>query len=175
MDNKLSPQEIVDQAKQTYQAGDYPLAAEIFAKAASVYTEMGDVLMAAEMHNNQSVALLQAKQPQAALEVVQGTEEVFAQAGDFRREGMALANQASALQALRRHKEAIDSFTKAGEALQKADEGELRVGVMQLLSLLYLRHFKFYEAVLALQSGLSGVKNPTFKQRFMKKILFMRL
>ena len=46
---------------------------------------------------------------------------------------------------------------------------------MQLLSMLYLRRFKFYEAVIALQSGLAGVKNPTPKQRFMKKILFVRL
>ena len=175
MNNKLSAQEIVNQAKLTYQAGNYVLAAQGFAEATSAYTEMGDALMAAEMQNNQSVALLRAKQPQAALEVVQGTEKIFAQAGDFHREGMALANQASALQALKRDKEAIDNFKNAGDALQKANEGDSRVQVMQLLSLLYLRHFKFYEAILALQSGLSGVKNPTPRQRFMKKILFVRL
>jgi tetratricopeptide (TPR) repeat protein len=121
------------------------------------------------------VALLRANQPQAALEAVQGTEKVFAEAGDFRRQGMALANQASALQALKRFKDAIEDFKKAGDALQKADEGDLRVEVMQLLAMLYLRNFKFIEAILALQSGLSGVKNPTPRQRLMKKILFIRL
>ena len=121
MNNKLSAQEIVNQAKLTYQAGNYVLAAQGFAEATSAYTEMGDALMAAEMQNNQSVALLRAKQPQAALEVVQGTEKIFAQAGDFRREGMALANQASALQALKRDKEAIDSFIKCRRCLAESE------------------------------------------------------
>jgi tetratricopeptide (TPR) repeat protein len=175
MNDKLSPQEIVDQAKLTYQAGDYASAAQQFAQAVTVYTEMSDRLMAAEMRNNQSVALLRANQPQAALEAVQGTEKIFAEAGDFRRQGMALANQASALQALKHFNDAIEDFKKAGDALQKADEGDLRVEVMQLLAMLYLRHFKFIDAILALQSGLSGVKNPTPRQRLMKKILFIRL
>jgi len=46
---------------------------------------------------------------------------------------------------------------------------------MQLLASLYMGRFKFIDAVVALQSGLAGVKNPTPKQRFMKKLLFIRL
>jgi hypothetical protein len=46
---------------------------------------------------------------------------------------------------------------------------------MQQLSMLHLRRFKFYDAILTLQSGLAGVKNPSLKQRLMKKILFARL
>jgi len=46
---------------------------------------------------------------------------------------------------------------------------------MQQLAMLHLRRFKFYDAVLTLQSGLAGVKNPNLKQRFMKKILFVHL
>jgi tetratricopeptide (TPR) repeat protein len=175
MNNNLSPQDFVEKAKLAYQTGDYSLAAQIFSEATTVYTEMGDALMAAEMRNNQSVSLLRAKNPQAALEAVQGTDKVFAEAGEGRRQGMALANRASALQALKRVPDAIDDFKKAGDVLQKADEGDLRVEVMQLLSMLYLRKFKIYEAILALQSGLAGAKNPTPRQRFMKKILFMRL
>ena len=131
--------------------------------------------MSAEMKNNQSVALLRNKQAQAALEAAQGTDEVFAEAGDTRRQGMALANQASALEALKRFKEAIDFYTRAGEALEKAGEMDLRLEVMQLLSALYLRRFKLFDAIIALQSGLAAVKNPTPKQRFMKKLLFFRL
>jgi tetratricopeptide (TPR) repeat protein len=175
MINKLSPQELADQAKRSYQDGDYLPAAQAFADAATAYSGTGDALMSAEMQNNRSVTLLRANQAQAAFEAAQGTEKVFEQAGDFRRQGMALANQASALQALKRFNDAVDDYKKAGDALEKADEGELRVEVMQLLSMLYLRRFKFYEAVIALQSGLAGVKNPTPKQRFMKKILFVRL
>jgi tetratricopeptide (TPR) repeat protein len=175
MTKAYTPQEIADQAKQIYQAGDYPLAAQAFARAADAYLEIDDVLMSAEMHNNQSVALLRAKQADAALEAAQGTEIVFADARDYRRQGMALANQASALEALKRFPETIELYKQAGDILEKAGEFDLRAEVMQLLSMHYLRRFKFYEAVIALQSGLSAVKNPTPKQRFMKKILFIRL
>ena len=175
MINKLSPQELADQAKRSYQDGDYLPAAQAFADAATAYSGTGDALMSAEMQNNRSVALLRANQAQAAFETAQGTEKVFEQVGDFRRQGMALANQASALQALKRFDDAVDGYKRAGEALKKADEGDLCIVVMQQLSVLYLRRFKFYEAIIALQSGLAGVKNPTPKQRFMKKILFVRL
>jgi tetratricopeptide (TPR) repeat protein len=175
MINKTSPQETAKLAKQSYEAGNYPGAFEGYAKAAASYAEAGDSLLAAEMKNNQSVALLRDKQAQAALEASQGTDIVFAEIGDDRRQGMALANQASALEALKRSKEAIDFYARAGEALNKAGEIELRLEVMQLLAALYLRRFKLYDAIITLQSGLIALKNPTPKQRFMKKLLFFRL
>jgi tetratricopeptide (TPR) repeat protein len=175
MDDTLSAQEIADQAKQTYQAGDYLQAAQAFARAASAYASSGDSPMSAEMKNNQSVALLLSGDAQAALEAVEGTQAVFADSNDFRRQGMALANQATALQALKRVKDSIEYYKMAADALEKADEGNLRAEVMQLLAALYLKKFKLYDAVISLQSGLAGVKNPTAKQRLMKKILFVRL
>ena len=175
MTNALSPQEIIDQAKRTYQAGDYLQAAQEFAEAASVYANTGDALMSAEMKNNQSVALLLVGKAQAALEAIEGTEKIFADSEDFRRQGMALANQATALQTLKRLKDSMEYYQRAGVALEKAGEGDLRADVMQQLSILHLRRFKFYDAIITLQSGLAGVKNPNLKQRWMKKILFVRL
>ncbi len=175
MNTSLNLKEMADKAKSIYMSGDYPAAAAAFADAGAAYTAAGDALGAAEMQNNRSVALLRAGDPKAALEAVQGTEKVFADGGDFRRQGMALANEGSALQALKRNQEAVEKFTRSAEVLDKAGEGDLRLEVMQLLSSQYLRRFKFFEAILALQSGLSGVKNPTPRQKLMKKILFIRL
>ena len=79
-----------------------------YANAADAFKETSDLLMSAEMRNNQSVALLRDKQAQAAFEAALGTDEVFADIGDNRRQGMALANQAAALAALKRPKEAIE-------------------------------------------------------------------
>jgi tetratricopeptide (TPR) repeat protein len=169
------PQSLAAHAKRIYESGDFLAASQAFAETAASFTEAGDKLMAAEMNNNQSVALLRARQPQAALEAVAGTEAVFAEAGDFRRLGMAQANRASALEALKHYPDAIAAYKEAGEALEKAGEDQLRVQVMQLLSALYLRRWKFLDAVITLQSGLAGVKNPTPKQRLMKKFLFFRL
>ena len=175
MVNKSTPQEIADQAKGSYQAGDYQGAIQGYAKAATAYADDGDALMSAEMKNNQSVALLRDKQALAAFEASQGTEKIFSENGDDRRQGMALANQASAMEALKRFKDAIEYYSRAAEALDKAGETELRLEVMQLLAALYLRRFKLYDAIIALQSGLIALKNPTPKQRFMKKLLFFRL
>lgn len=175
MNNIPLSQSLVDQANAAYRSGEYVNAARSFEEAARSYAGAGDVLMAAEMQNNRSVALLRGKDPQAAFEASQGTEKVFAGAGDLRREGMALANQASALQVLKRYGEAIDLYKRSADALQKADQGNLRMEVMQLLSILYFRRFKFYDAILSLQSGLTGARNLTPRQRFMKKILFFHL
>lgn len=175
MKNILFPQEIAEQARQIYQAGDNLQAAQVFAEAASAYAISGDVPMSAEMKNNQSVALLVSGQAQAALEAVEGTETIFAGLKDFRRQGMALANQASALEALKRKKDAIEYYKRAADALEQANEGDMRAEVMQLLAMHYLRNFKLYDAVITLQSGLAGVRNPTLKQRLMKKLLFVRL
>jgi tetratricopeptide (TPR) repeat protein len=175
MTNTLSPQELSERAKHIYQTGDYHAAVQAFAEAASAFATAGDLPMSAEMKNNQSVALLRDKQAQAALEAAWGTEHIFVEAGDNRRQGMALANQASALEALKRFKEAIDFYTRAGEVLEEAGEVDFHLEVMQLLSVLYLRRLKFFDAVIALQSGLAAVKDPSPRQRFMKKLLFFRL
>jgi tetratricopeptide (TPR) repeat protein len=166
---------MVDRAKRTYQEGNYLQAAREFAEAASLYASAGDAIRSAEMKNNQSVALLLGGEALAALEAAEGTEQIFADSEDFRRQGMALANQASALQVLKRLKDSTEYYQRAGVALEKAGEGDLRAEVMQQLSMLYLRRFKFYDAIITLQSGLAGVKNPNQKQRLMKKILFVHL
>ena len=81
-----------DEGKSLYQAKKYLPAAASFARAAEAYQEAGQIILAAEMRNNQSVALLLAKEPRQALEAVQGTSELFLGAGQKTTGGMALAN-----------------------------------------------------------------------------------
>lgn len=179
MANQPTPLDIKNKAQEVYLAGDYSSAAQAFAEASLSYQNEGDMLMSAEMKNDQSVALLRGKQAQAALEAAQGTEELFAQAGDLRRQGIALANQASALEALKRFQESIEFYTRAGEILEKAGEANMRIEVMQMLASLYLRRLKLFDAIVALQAGLVEVQDPSPKQRLMKillkTLLFMRL
>jgi tetratricopeptide (TPR) repeat protein len=175
MMDTIKAQELAEKAKAIYGTNDFVGAGAAFALAAQAYLAAEDALMAAEMKNNESVSLLRAGETDAALEAVQGTDQVFNAAGDYRRLGMAHANKASVLEAMKRHDDAISAYQEAGEALEKAGEDQMRVQVMQLLSALYMRRWKFMNAIMALQSGLAGVKQPTAKQRFMKKILFLRL
>ncbi len=175
MVNETSIEEILTQARQFYQAGDYSSAAQAYARASDLFSGNGDKLMSAEMKNNQAVALLRAKHAEEALEIVKGTDDIFLKAGDMRRQGMALANQASAMESLKRFDGAIGLYIKAGKALEAAGEDNLQIEVRQLLSSLYLRRLKILDAIIALQSGLAAVKNPTPRQRFMKKLLAFRL
>jgi tetratricopeptide (TPR) repeat protein len=169
------PEQLAEEGKRLYQQGNFPKAAERFASAAQGYTAQNDALMAAEMKNNQCVVLLQVRKLNEALEVVTGTDTVFAAAGDHRREGIALANRATVVDALGKWQDAVLIYEQAAEALQKAGEDNMRADTLRSLSQLYMRHRRFTDAVVAMQSGLMGVKNPTPRQKLLKKLLFMRL
>jgi tetratricopeptide (TPR) repeat protein len=175
MSEEFSPQQLEKEGKAAYERADYILAAKAFTEAAAAYSAHREPLMAAEMKNNQSVALLQSKQAQAALEIVAGTDVVFAAAGDLRRQGMSLANQAAALEALRRRDEAIACYRTSAEILERAGEKDLRVDVMRAVAGLQVRGGKMTDAVITMQSGLMGLEKPTLKQRILKKLLFLRL
>lgn len=175
MSQPTDPKLIADQAKEIYRTGDFVPAADAFRAAAVAFEAGGDPVLAAEMKNNECVSLLRAKQFKAALEAVEGTPEVFTAAEDTRRLGTAYANRASVLEALKRPQEAIADYVLSAGWLEKAGEDGMRLQIMQLLSALYLRRGKLFNAVMALQSGLAGIKHPTAKQKFLKRILFIRM
>ncbi len=147
---------LVNQARDLYHQGDFHSAAAVYARAGDVYASQGDVLMAAEMKNDQCVSLLRGGFLQEALDAVNGTEDVFTAVQDFRRMGISAANRGSVLEALKRKPDAVDAYTLAAEYLQKADEDQMRIQVMQLLSAIHLKRGKLFDAVMALQSGLRG-------------------
>ena len=76
----LDPVALAEQGKQEYEKGNHASAAGFFMQAAQVYKNSQDDLNAAEMMNNQSVALLQAGKAKEALQATEGTEEIFQKA-----------------------------------------------------------------------------------------------
>ena len=170
----LDPKTLSAQAAQVYQEGDFENAARLFGEAAYAFQAQGGTVAAAEMKNNQSVALLQAGNAQASFDAVRGTAEVFAAAGDFRRQGMALSNEAAALEALGRFDEAAQNYRQAADMLEKAGEDQLRAAVMQALAGIQLRKGKVMDSVLSMQIGLMGLKQPTFKQKILRGLLRLR-
>jgi tetratricopeptide (TPR) repeat protein len=163
-----------DQATQRYQEGDFEQAAELFAKAAQAYQEAGDAVTAAELRNNQSVALLQNDDVQGALDAALNTDAVFAQAGDIRRQGLALGNQGSALEELKRIDEALEKYQASADLLEQAGEDQMRAMIMQSIAWIEIKRGKFFEGLFAMNSGLRGVKKPTLKQRILRTILKVR-
>ena len=73
--DQLTPTSLADEGKQEYGKGNYLAAADLFSQAAQAYTSAQDELNAAEMKNNQSVALLQAGKAKEALQATDGTED----------------------------------------------------------------------------------------------------
>lgn len=171
MSEAKTPEQLAKEGKQAYQRGDYPAAAALFEAARHGYTGSNEALNAAEMANNASVAYLQAGEAQAALQAAEGTAAIFAQAGDLRRQGMALGNLGSALEALARPDEALQAYQQSAEVLQQCGEDELRASVMQSISGLQFRTGRQLQALASMQDGLEGIKRPSPKQKFLKRLL----
>jgi tetratricopeptide (TPR) repeat protein len=167
----MDVKKLAREGKSAYEKGDYLAAARAYESAARGYTDNGDPVNAAEMANNCSVAYLQAGQAEAAYKAVEGTPAVFAQAGDIKRQGMALGNLAAALEALDRLDEAAEYYQQSADVLEAAGEDQLRSNALYSLSSLQFRSGKQLLALASMQSGLEGVKHPSPKQRMIKKML----
>lgn len=169
----LSPDELAGAGKAAYQRADFPAAAQSFQAAAEGYRLADDPILAAEMENNRSVALLQAGDAESALEAVRGTIEVFTAAEDHHRQAMALGNQGAALAALGRNEEAEAAYVQAAELLGELGEDQLKASVMRSLSELQLKSGRALEAVASMQAGLDGLEKPRFQQKLIRKLLDM--
>jgi tetratricopeptide (TPR) repeat protein len=163
--------QLIEQARTAYNDEDYPQAAELFKTVETRYKTTGDSLSAAEMANNRSVALLKANDPAAALKAVEGTDTVFEAAGDTRRQAMALANKAAALESLKKYPDALEIYEKSSELLKQIGDGELRAYVLKCISAIQLRQGKQFEAIATMQASLDNKPSPGIKDRFMKRLI----
>ena len=163
--------DLIEHAKTAYAVEDYEEAAQWYERAAQQYSAQGDTRLAAEMSNNRSVSLLRADNPQSALQASQGTELVFAQAGDARSQAMALGNQAAALEALKKDSDALLRYQQSNEILKQLNENELRIYILQSMAGLHLRHFRYLEAMAAMHAALEIKPHLSLRERFLKKLL----
>lgn len=167
----LLTKQLVEESQRAYKQGDYLCAARSYEAAAESYQVSGEQVIAAEMLNNSSVAYLQSGDGEAALRVVQDTPAVFAQAGDLRRQGIALGNLGAALEAVGSTDTALETYRQSADLLQQVGEDNLRANVMQSISALQMKTGHQLEALATMQSGIDGLKHPSPKQRVLKKLL----
>jgi len=167
----LSTKQLVDEAQRAYKRGEYLSAGRGYEAAAESYQVSGEQVMAAEMLNNSSVAYLQSGDGDAALRVVKDTPAVFAQAGDLRRQGIALGNLGAALEAVGSKEAALEAYRQSADLLQQAGEDSLRANVLQSISALQMKTGHQLEALATMQAGIEGLDHPSPKQRFLKKLL----
>lgn len=171
------PIQYVEQGKDEYAKGNHIAAADLFAQAAQAYTDIQDELNAAEMKNNQSVALLQAGKAEDALHATDGTEEIFQKAGDIKRQGIAVGNRAAALEGLKKYQDAIAEYERAASMLEQAGEGDMHSVVRKAAANLHLKHGHISAAQMDVYDSLRLVEKPNFTQRilkFFKRIGFIK-
>jgi len=164
---------LAEQAKQEYDKGQFKGAADLFLQAAQEYENVKDELNAAEMKNNQSVALLKAGRAEEALRATEGTEEIFQKAGDLKRQGIAIANRAAALEGLKKLSEAMDEYNRAADIFEEAGEGDMHSVVRKATAEIFLKRGYIGNTQMDVLDSLRLVEKPTFTQRILK--FMMRL
>ncbi len=162
-----TPALLSQQGKTAFERGQYDEAANLFRRAAQGLGQAD----AAEMNNNLSVALLQAGKAPEALEAALGTDQIFAQAGDRRRQGMALGNQAAALEALGRTDEALAAYDRSAEVLSQAGEGDLLAFVKKSAAAIRLKRGDVVQSALNMVGSVEAKSKPTFFERILKFFL----
>ena len=166
-----NPLTLAEQGKQEYEQGAYLAAAELFLKAAQTYAVAKDELNAAEMKNNQSVALLQAGRAKEALQATDGTEEIFQRAGDIKRQGVAVSNRAAALEGMRKWKEALAEYDRAASLFEQVGEGDMHSIVRKAAANINLKRGRIVDSQMDVYDSLRLVEKPTLTQRFMKFLM----
>lgn len=171
MEEQNPTKQTLEKADAFYKAGDFEKAAGIYKQIADQHASNGKDFDAAEMLNNYSVALLQKGDAAGAYEAAKGTEITFQEAGDARRQAIALGNQAAAMEAMGKLKEAIALYQLSSELLKTIDDKDLRVYVLKSLSALQVRTGDQLQAMASMDAALNMQKKLTFKEKFLKKLL----
>ena len=165
------PDQIAAQGKLAFENKNFIEAVELFRQAADGYTAGRAGLMAAEMKNNMSVALLQAGKAREALDAALGTDQLFEGAKDIKRQGMAVGNQAAALEGLNRYDEAIAAYERSAQLFGQAGEGDLRAMVMKSAAAIKLKTGKITDSAFKMIGSLDVKDNPSFFERILKFFL----
>lgn len=167
----MQPISLADKAKQEYEQGNYSSAAEMFSQAAKAFSAAKDELNAAEMKNNQSVALLQAGKAREAFQATDGTESVFEQAGDLKRQGVAVANRAAAFEGMKKWQEALAEYDRAASILEQAGEGDMHSLVRKSAANLNLKLGRMTDSQMDVLDSIRLAEKPTLTQRILKFLI----
>jgi tetratricopeptide (TPR) repeat protein len=170
------PVQLADQGRSAFEAKKFDEAAGFFQKAVDGFTRGRNDLMAAEMKNNMSVALLQAGKPQQALDAVTDTDTLFENANDIKRQAMALANQAAALEALDRPDEAIQKYETSAELFHRIHEGDMQALVKKSVAAIELKRGRVTSSAFKMMRMLEAREKPSLFERLLRYFLrlFMR-
>jgi tetratricopeptide (TPR) repeat protein len=160
-----------ENAFEAYKKKDYLTASQSFRECIQLSEELGKNLDASEMRNNLSVVLLELKQYDEALSVLDGTAEAFAKAGDRKRQAMALGNKAAVLQAKGELTAALELYETSSALFKEAGEKEMRAITLKKISDLQMKTGKQYQALASLEASYDQNEKRSIKERILKSFL----
>ena len=166
-----SMQSLNKQAKKAYEHGDYENAADLFTELYQACDKNGDEVNSAENKNNCSVCFLKAEMPQKALDIVEGTDLVFAERGDKKRQAMALGNRAAALEALCKIDQAYSDYQKASLILKEINDQEMRPYILKSIAALEIRKGDYLQSLATTKASIDSSNKLSKREKFLRKLL----
>ena len=167
----MDAKSLAEQAKQEYEQEKFGTAAGKFEQAAQAYRDAQDELNYAEMKNNESVAYLRAGKADAAFRATDSTETIFEKAGDQKRRGIAIANRAAALEAMKKHSEAMSEYNRAADIFEAAGEGDMHSVVRRASAELYMKRGYISNSQMDILDSVRLAEKPSLAQRLLKFLI----
>lgn len=166
----MNEQKLIKEAENAYQNKAYLEAANKYLQIAEKYDSEDNQQQAAEMRNNASVAFLMANEHQRALDASLGTELVFRNINDKKREAIALSNQAAAYEALGDIDQAYTLFSAASDLFKDIGEKDYRSFVLKKISAIQLKKGKQLEALGNMHFALENAEKLSPREKTLKKL-----
>jgi tetratricopeptide (TPR) repeat protein len=160
-----------EKSLKNFEKNRYQQALEGFQSCLKSYEELGDVLSIAEMRNNISVTYVKLKNGPEALAAVLDTDQIFLDHGDRKRQAMAMANNAAALELLERYEEALEKYQLSLDIFKEIGEKEMRTSVLRRVADLQLKTKRQLQAIASMEAAYDQSEKPSIKDSFFKKIL----
>lgn len=166
-----------DKGKAFHRKKQYALAVKEFQRALDEFNDLGDVVSVAEMKNNIGVCMQMMGKPEEAIQEIRGTADIFAFAEKVEYQAMALGNEASALEDLKRFDEAVSLYRQAEKLLEDLPKNETRSIILKRISSLELKAGNHLDSLASMNIALQTDPKPSHKEHTLKKVLsrFFRL
>jgi tetratricopeptide (TPR) repeat protein len=160
----------ISRANDLFKQKKYVDAARLFEKLASAYQDLKEVCKSAEMMNNASVAYLMAGDPQKSYELSKDTHLTFEETKDWKNYGLAMGNQASALENLGKKDLALEYYQIAADKLKLAGEKESRAFVLKRISALQIQKGDQLDALGSMTAALHNLPELSRREKILKKL-----
>ena len=91
--------------------------------------------------------------------------------GDLKRQGIAVANRAAALQGMKKLNDAVTEFNRAAEIFEQAGEGDMHSMVRKASAEIFLKRGYINNSQMDILDAMRLVEKPTLAQRMLRFVM----